>query len=66
MKEPFTILVNMRSFKLGPVPISVIYIVAEHLPLDLLTPSQVVLGAPSGTGIQVQINTRSTVGIADI
>ena len=56
----------MRSFKLGPVPISVFYIVAEHLPLDLFASSQVILRASGGTGIQVQINTRSTIGIADI
>ena len=33
---------------------------------NLVAASQVILGASSGTCIQVQINTRSTVGIADI
>ena len=66
MKESITTLIKMRSFKPGPVPSVVTYIVAEHLPLDLFASSQVVLRSPGGTGIQVQINTRSAVGIADI
>ena len=66
MKESITTLIKMRSFKPGPVPSVVTYIVAEHLPLDLFASSQVVLRSPGGTGIQVQINTHSAVGIADI
>ena len=66
MKESITTLIKMRSFKPGPVPSVVTYIVDEHLPLDLFASSQVVLRSPGGTGIQVQINTRSAVGIADI